>query len=208
MKWQEIFTKEFFDALTMQNTMHLDLLCYPSWMLRKWDIDNVIKDRNMIADNAATQLAGFKYDDIGFRIKTEKSIRDKVERRYAEMCVSSLLCFNDFVGFRVQVDNFNDIGDFPEFLRVYDMSHGKLHNDGYYAVHAYYMPDDMTYPVEIQFWRKQDAEFHKWLHRYVYKNDGLGMYKDYCGTILRNDFEQGLIHTEAEFLSRMNLLGF
>lgn len=196
--WQAVLTREFLDSLTMQNSLGLNLVGYPSWLLREHDIDVILEDCEKIAGKVHDRCEG-----LDVRVKSADSLRYKVSRRYGEMCVSSSLCVNDVIGFRFLVKDFRDIGDIPDWFTVVDMSNGKVCDDGYRAVHLYYAPDEYSYAVEIQFWAERDFNFHNWLHEHVYKNEELED-RAFIGEILRSEFDCGIICEEADLIRKVN----
>ena len=94
--------------------------------------------------------------------------------------------FNDILGFRMLVDNYDSLLETKilKEIRVVDMSHGKASDDGYRGVYLYYQAN--TY---------YDRQMNNWLHKYLYKRE----YSDSVGRILRREYENGKILNEQGF---------
>lgn len=87
------------------------------------------------------------------------------------------------------------VGKIPEEVRIVDMSHGKVNDDGYRGVHLYYQPNHFHYPIEIQANTYYDRQMNNWLHKYLYKR----RFSDSVGRTLRQEYENGKILREQEF---------
>lgn len=74
-----------------------------------------------------------------------------------------------------------------KWIRVADLSHGKLKDDGYRGVHVYFN----TY---------FDRQFNNWLHKYVYRRG----HDNRIGCMLRQAYENAKVRNEIEFRERFN----
>ena len=135
---------------------------------------------------------------IGSRFKSEDSIMRKYKKTIANHG-GFKQCFNDVLGFRLRFDEYPDT--YPDYFRVVDLRGGKLIDDGYRAIHLYYQRDRLAYPIEVQLWCGKDYYFNLWSHQYVYK------YKSpQIGQKLYQEYAAGKLHTEQEFLARLQEL--
>ena len=99
------------------------------------------------------------------------------------------------------VDSYEDILEVHEArLKVVDMSRGKSVDDGYRGVHVYFTRKPGYYPVEIQYNTYYDRQINNWLHKYVYKRSD----NPDIGLKLRLAYESGYIHSEGDFVRRLN----
>ncbi|WP_051986318.1 hypothetical protein [Clostridium amazonitimonense] len=130
-------------------------------------------------------------DDYTYRIKSIQSIQLKYDRYYPSKEIGS--CFNDILGIRVIVKNYNiDLSD--DNIKHVDMINGKKNDDGYRGYHIYYKKSNYHYPLEVQFFTERDYIFNMWLHKYVYK------YKDNnIGIKLKELYDKEIINNEEEF---------
>ncbi|WP_186429684.1 hypothetical protein [Clostridium sp. BSD9I1] len=130
-------------------------------------------------------------DDYTYRIKSLQSIKLKYDRYYPSKEIGS--CFNDILGIRVIVSNYNiDLND--DNIKHVDMTNGKKNDDGYRGYHIYYKKSNYHYPIEVQFFTERDYIFNMWLHKYVYK------YKDNTiGIKLKELYDNGVINNEEDF---------
>lgn len=130
-------------------------------------------------------------DDYTYRIKSLQSIKLKYDRYYPSKEIGS--CFNDILGIRVIVSNYNiDLND--DNIKHVDMTNGKKNDDGYRGYHIYYKKSNYHYPIEIQFFTERDYIFNMWLHKYVYK------YKDNTiGIKLKELYDNVVINNEEDF---------
>ena len=152
----------------------------------KEDLIEEIKEYRLFIKKRRTLLMDFTY-----RIKSLQSIKIKYERYYPSKEIGS--CFNDILGIRVIVENYNIDLDYHNIRHV-DMSNGKKNDDGYRGYHIYYKKSNYHYPIEVQFFTKRDYEFNMWLHKYVYK------YKDnQIGIKLKALYDKNIINNEEEF---------
>lgn len=105
--------------------------------------------------------------------------------------------FNDILGFRMLVDNYDFLcgQELPQGFRSVDMSNGKARDDGYRGVHIYYQPTHFFYPIEIQANTYYDRQMNNWLHKYLYKKG----YSNEVGRALRKQYERGNILNEKIF---------
>ncbi len=141
-------------------------------------------------------LAGLPVD---YRIKSAQSISFKYDRYYPDHQVRKV--FNDLLGFRSMVDSYDGIlGAEEACLKVVDLSCGKSADDGYRGVHVFFTRKPGYYPVEIQYNTYYDRQINNWLHKHVYKrfdNPDIGFE-------LRLAYERGYIHTEDDFVRRLD----
>jgi putative GTP pyrophosphokinase len=107
-------------------------------------------------------------------VELKRCIRDaearlKYDRYYPDHQTGKVL--NDMLGFRTLCDNYEEVIklDESEYIRVADMSAGKVHDDGYRGVHVYFQLDYFHYPIEIQYNTYYDRQLNNWLHKYFYK---------------------------------------
>lgn len=129
--------------------------------------------------------------DYTYRIKSLQSIKLKYNRYYPSKEISS--CFNDILGIRVIVENYNIVLSNDNIKHV-DMTDGKKNDDGYRGYHIYYKKSNYHYPIEVQFFTERDYIFNMWLHKYVYK------YKDnIIGIKLKALYDKGIIMNEEDF---------
>jgi len=132
---------------------------------------------------------------IGSRFKSE----DSILRKYQKTLRTNggfKQCFNDVLGFRLRFDSYP--AEFPAYFRVVDLRKGKVIDDGYHAIHLYYQRDHLSYPIEVQLWCGTDYFFNLWSHKYLYK------YKSpKVGQKLYQEFSQGIIQSEQDFLLRL-----
>ncbi|MEE1549939.1 MAG: hypothetical protein U0J89_09460, partial [Collinsella sp.] len=123
----------------------------------------------------------------------------KYDRYYPDHQVRKI--FNDLLGFRSMVDSYDDIlGAGEACLKVVDMSCGKSVDDGYRGVQVYFTRKPGYYPVEIQYNTYYDRQINNWLHKHVYKrfdNPDIGFE-------LRLAYERGYIHSEDDFVRRLD----
>ena len=135
---------------------------------------------------------------IGSRFKSE----DSIIRKYKKTLRTGggfKQCFNDVLGFRLRFEAYPD--NFPDHFRVVDLRRGKKIDDGYRAIHLYYQRDNLTYPIEVQLWCGKDYLFNLWSHRHVYK-----YLAPETGQKLYQEYSNGLIQTEQDFLDRLRSL--
>lgn len=67
-------------------------------------------------------------------------------------------------------------------------------------MHVYFQLSGYHYPIEIQYNTYYDRQLNNWLHKYVYKRN----YTINIGFLLRNEYEDGKIRNEKEFLEVLN----
>lgn len=157
--------------------------------LRKVDKEVLMKELNdyrLFLKKRRTLL-----DEYTYRIKSLQSINLKYDRYYPSKEIGA--CFNDILGIRVIVKDYNiDLSN--ENIKHVDMSSGKKNDDGYRGYHIYYKKSNYHYPIEVQFFTERDYIFNMWLHKYVYK------YKDNTiGIKLKESYDKGLINSEENF---------
>ncbi len=100
-------------------------------------------DRNILFEEIAEVIRFYQEADVlndvdlDYRIKSKDSCIRKYNKFYPEMRVEKV--FNDILGFRMLVDNYNYLLKTKaiEKVRIVDLSHGKANDDGYRGVHLY-----------------------------------------------------------------------
>ncbi len=135
---------------------------------------------------------------IGSRFKSEDSILRKYEKTL-RTGGGFKQCFNDILGFRLRFEEYPAV--YPNYFRVVDLRQGKKIDDGYRAIHLYYQRDNLAYPIEVQLWCGRDYIFNLWSHRYIYKYQAPEI-----GRQLYQEYSDGQIHTEQDFLNRLHNL--
>lgn len=136
---------------------------------------------------------------VDYRIKSAQSISFKYDRYYPDHQVRKV--FNDLLGFRSMVDSYDGIlGAEEACLKVVDLSCGKSVDDGYRGVHVYFTRKPGYYPVEIQYNTYYDRQINNWLHKHVYKHFD----NPDIGFELRLEYERGYIHSEDDFVRRLD----
>lgn len=136
---------------------------------------------------------------LDYRVKSLDSILMKYDRYYPDHQTRKV--FNDILGFRAFCDSYDQIVEGESSLfRIADMSRGKAMDDGYRGVHVYYQKSGRHYPIEIQFNTMYDRQMNNWLHDYLYKKN----YSIEIGKKMRENYENGLIRSEAEFKEVLN----
>lgn len=135
---------------------------------------------------------------FNYRIKSMHSVKLKYDK-YIDCDMPLKKCFNDLLGIRIIVDQYEDIltHDFPDYKTV-DMTKGKKNDDGYRGVHLYFQKDNHHYPIEIQFNTERDRIFNDWLHIHVYKNYDKQT-SNILGAELRKLFDGNKINDENKF---------
>lgn len=133
--------------------------------LHKFDKDELLTElftmRNWL--NEQEVLADIALD---LRIKSKESIAGKYDR-YIDTSRETAQVFNDILGFRGFCDDYGQVLNMDsKSFRVADMSHGKIHDDGYRGVHLYFELDNYHYPIEVQFNTLYDRQLNNWLHDY------------------------------------------
>ena len=131
-----------------------------------------------------------------FRVKTPQSFRKKVEK-YKDRDKSLLVCCNDFIGCRFIVDSYPNITE-TEKISIFMRNK----ESGYKALHVSYQFDDYCYPIEIQFWLKEDVDFNSWSRKYAYK---LGV-SDSVMSSVRQLYDAGEIQSEEDFVRCLHQL--
>lgn len=169
-----------------------------------------VRLRDVKVCDLTSDMIGRIYDDLSevekraivlcgvapFRVKTIYSFRKKVEK-YKDRDKSLLVCCNDFIGCRFIVDSYPSI---TESDKVSVFMRNK--ESGYKALHISYQFDDYCYPIEIQFWLKDDVNFNSWSHKYAYK---LGV-SDSIMSSIRQLYDAGEITCEEDFVKCLNQL--
>lgn len=162
--------------------------------LRKFDKEDLFDEvRTMIRFYRETEI--LDEVDLDYRIKSLDSCLRKYEKFYPETQIEKV--FNDILGFRMLVDNYNTIlnSNALEGVRIVDMSKGKANDDGYRGVHIYFQTDHYHYPIELQANTYYDRQLNNWLHKFLYKR----RYSDSVGRKLRQEYEYGKILNEQDF---------
>lgn len=167
--------------------------------LKDFDYDELMNDifaaQAWLLEKASqTRLA------LDYRVKSIQSIVKKYHTHDPNNGMSNV--FNDLLGFRSLCDSYDEIAALKsaEHFRVVDMSCGKKNDDGYRGVHVYFKLSNNHYPIEIQYNTYFDRQLNNWLHKYVYKRQK----SLEIGRILRNNYENGNIRTEKEFVEVFN----
>ncbi|MBU3131950.1 hypothetical protein KPL40_05750 [Clostridium gasigenes] len=136
--------------------------------------------------------------EMTYRIKSLQSINIKYSRYYPSKEIGA--CFNDILGIRVIIENYNIDLDHHNIKHV-DMVNGKKNDDGYRDYHIYYKKSNYHYPIEVQFFTRRDYEFNMWLYKYVYK------YKDNkIGIKLKELYDENIINNEDEFKEALKIV--
>lgn len=133
--------------------------------------------------------------DIDYRIKSLDSCIRKYNKFYPEMRLEKV--FHDILGFRMLLDSYDALltNNYPDGIRIVDMSRGKANDDGYRGVHVYFQVNHFYHPIEIQANTYYDRQLNNWLHKYLYKRG----YDDFVGNVLRQEYENGKILNEQQF---------
>ncbi len=185
---------EILDALSFESYLGIPL----KKNLHYFDKDELITELIAMTDWLDQQeiLSDIALD---YRIKSLDSILLKYSRYYPDHQTRKV--FNDILGFRAFCDSYDQILGYDDNqFRIADMTNGKALDDGYRGVHAYYQKSGRYYPIEIQFNTFFDRQFNNWLHDYLYKKN----YPIETGKIMRDKYENGLIHNESDFKEVLN----
>lgn len=177
----------------------LDKLSYESKLgknlkntLRRFDKIQVIDEIENYIDYLNENIIDLIKTKHKFRIKSIHSISLKYDRYYPSKSLNS--CFNDILGIRAIVEDYESISKDIDNIRHVDMTQGKVNDDGYRGYHIYYQKSNYHYPIEVQLFTEKDYIFNVLSHKYVYK------YKEnYIGIRLRDMYENGNIKNENEF---------
>ena len=182
----------------------LDMLSYRSALgqslkqisLREPPLDLVLDD---IAKYHSSYIDVLVQENlIGSRFKSE----DSILRKYEKTLLTGggfKQCFNDVLGFWLRFEEYPD--KFPDYFRVVDLRQVKRIDDGYRAIHLYYQRDNLAYPIEVQLWCGKDYLFNLWSHQHIYK-----YLTPEIGQKLYQEYTDGLIQTEQDFLNRLRNL--
>lgn len=181
-------------------------------MLRYLSLRNSlgVRLRDIKVCDLTSDMIGRIYDDLievekraivlcgvaPFRVKTPQSFRKKVEK-YKDRNKSLLVCCNDFIGCRFIVDSYPSIIE-SEKISIFMRNK----ESGYKALHVSYQFDDYCYPIEIQFWLKEDVDFNSWSRKYAYK---LGV-SDSVMSSVRQLYDAGEIQSEEDFVRCLHQL--
>lgn len=187
----------FLDSISFESSLNTNLA---NFSMSKFDIisdfEKVKKDIKFIS-NKSTKVLFSK--GLNYRFKSLSSTELKIQK-YKANVRKAQLCFNDLIGVRIVVDSFETLV-IPNYFKVLDLRYGKKQDDGYRAVHLYYIKSNRHYPIEIQIWESRDALFYNWQHTYCYKKESLETMR-----ALRYRFDTGIIQTEVDFLRELNIL--
>ncbi|HAT4308347.1 TPA: hypothetical protein I9080_002158 [Clostridium perfringens] len=136
-------------------------------------------------------LTTIKFD---YRIKSFQSSLLKYDKYFPSTELKK--CFNDLLGFRIVIDNYNELDNISlENFRIADMRNGKANDDGYRGIHLYYQKSNRHYPIELQINTVKDRIFNDWLHQELYKyvsNNNIGIE-------LRKKYDDGIITSLEDF---------
>lgn len=183
-------SREILDMLSFRSSLGQSL---KQISLRETPLERILDD---ISKYRASYIDVLVQENlIGSRFKSEDSILRKYEKTL-RTGGGFKQCFNDILGFRLRFGEYPDT--FPEYFRVVDLRGGKKIDDGYRAVHLYYQRDNLAYPIEVQLWCGRDYLFNLWSHKHIYKYRAPEV-----GRELYQEFSDGLIQTEEDFLRRL-----
>ena len=136
-------------------------------------------------------LTTIKFD---YRIKSFQSSLLQYDKYFPSTELKK--CFNDLLGFRIVIDNYNELDNISlENFRIADMRNGKANDDGYRGIHLYYQKSNRHYPIELQINTVKDRIFNDWLHQELYKyvsNNNIGIE-------LRKKYDDGIITSLEDF---------
>lgn len=153
-------------------------------------------------EDLTTDLLGRLYDDferieesalllvgvIPFRIKAKQSVLKKLNK-YKDRSVTLQHVFKDLLACRVIVDEYPDVKLNSHIEKI-------EHTGDYRAVHYVFTKSKYHYPIEIQYWKKEDVLFNTLSHTYLYK---AGQDKSICMK-MREEYDNGRIKNEEDFL--------
>ena len=167
--------------------------------LRKFDKEELFEEINSFIFFLTENESKISHEH---RIKSLQSCSLKYEKYFPSTEVEK--AFNDVLGIRIIIDDYTIVDriELPNNVKVADMRHGKVNDDGYRAIHMYYQKDHYHYPVEMQFMTSKDRQFNEWLHIFVYK------YVDdnSIGAKLKELYDAGIIVNETDFREEMRKL--
>lgn len=189
--------KAFLDSISIKsglgnlNKFKIDTFDFNSdWKVMRADWEHIVTEVSLLLSGSG----------LSYRIKSLDSIKLKIEKYKKQGHKSGRLCFNDLIGIRYIVDDFSDF-IVPDYLKLVDLRQGKKIDDGYRAMHLYYIRANNYYPIEVQVWERRDKLFYYWLHKYCYK-----VASDNILLQLRQLHDAGKIQTEEDFVFRLNLV--
>lgn len=168
---------------SVENSMSIDLTCIKVCDLTTDILGRLRKDVERIEESALL-LVGV----VPFRIKTKQSVQKKLNK-YKDTDVTLQHVFKDLLACRVIVDEYPDVLENKHLERI-------LHEDDYRALHYVYTKSRYHYPIEIQFWRKEDVLFNTLSHTYLYKANAK---QEVCEE-MRHLYDIGKIKNEEDFV--------
>lgn len=128
----------------------LDKLSYESKLgknlkntLRRFDKIQVIDEIENYIDYLNENIIDLIKTKHKFRIKSIHSISLKYDRYYPSKSLNS--CFNDILGIRAIVEEYESISKDIDNIRHVDMTQGKVNDDGYRGYHIYYQKSNYHY---------------------------------------------------------------
>ena len=165
-----------------------------------YDLSQPIKDigaGNLLKE---VEQALFSYKTIDrtfegyqFRVKKLDAVKRKM-KIFIPLDEPAYYCFDDLIAFRRITDQ-----TLP-MVKNEKVTMRPVSNNGYRAIHYYYLKHKYCYPVEIQVMTEHDAVYNDWDTKYIYHR------YDRVGETLRNMYEQGKIKTEYDFTNALTYL--
>lgn len=118
--------------------------------------------------------------DFTYRYKSESSIKLKLDR--LNMTKQLYKIMNDMFGMRFVIKASTEelqyiVNEFVahcplgEVCNITDQSAGKKNDDGYKGIHVYIRPNNLLFPIEVQFWTRTHSLLNEYLHDNIYKID-------------------------------------
>jgi putative GTP pyrophosphokinase len=155
------------------------------------DIMRLLEKYEKKLDGYYTTLCNWEY-----RIKSANSLYVKI-KKYLSRGAKLRIVLNDLLGFRILVADYNI--EIPPYYKTVDLTKGKSEDDGYRAIHLYYLKDNYHLPIEVQIWADKDAKFNRWSHELTYKNVNSKIMK-----LVREEYDSGSIADIQEFDNCVN----
>lgn len=174
---------DLFDICSVENTMNLDLTNVRINDLNTDILGRLYKDIERIEESALL-LVGV----TPFRIKSKTSIRKKLIK-YKDTNVTLQHIFKDLLACRLVVKDYPVLQETSHLERI-------EHTGEYKALHYVYTKSRYHYPIEIQFWRKEDVLFNTLSHTYLYKANAK---QEVCEE-MRHLYDIGKIKNEEDFV--------
>lgn len=196
----DVLTYEFLSKISVESSLCVNLANFSMSKFTDEDLDKIFDDIMLIQEEESFILKTLVNTGIDFRIKSFDSIQLKI-KKYQLNSRKAILCFNDFIGFRVICDSLPDLSEIQDYFKIIDLSNGKVDDDGYRGLHLYFKLSNRHYPVEVQIWSKHDAQFMNWMHKYSYKH-----LSSEVGRRLRQLYDKGSITTESEFKQELDVI--